>query len=327
MRRTGFTALLLIIIIAPLLAFGASGVDDRWIVAYKVVDISSEQLVLERDFELDKDIQNTPLLAGGEYTITISLDVGLTAAYANLSLSVNLDHASTIDRYWEIHTTELNLTEDYNPNEAEFKFRQIEGIYSVSAFGRIPSDRTVTDLGHGESLHRPVNHVFIQLTGPDGSLLDEIALTVIDSEIDGYRYYLGQRQSDLEGYLETQVDPAFTGLFESLIALAEVQAEAGFVGTAQSILESIDIDIPPVRTEATFQEKYFLPAVGGLGALVVILGALFFRANGRLSFTKMIVEDQIRELEGLTLRASRTDRALGQKLQEINDKLKELEGD
>lgn len=40
----------------------------------------------------------------------------------------------------------------------------------------------------------------------------------------------------------------------------------------------------------------------------------------------MIVEDQIRELEGLTLRASRTDRNLGQRLQEINDKLKELEG-
>ncbi len=326
MRRTRLTALFLIIIISPLLAFGASGADGRWIVAYKVVDLSSKQLVLERDFEMDKDIQNTPLLAGGEYNITIYLNVDLTAAYANLTLSVNLDHASNIDRYWEIHTTELNLTEDYNPNEAEFKFRQIEGNYRVSTFGRIPSDRTVTDLGHGESLHRPVSHRFIQLTGPDGSLLDEIALTVIDSEIDGYRYYLGQRQADLEGYLETQVDPAFTSLFESLIALAEVQAEAGFVGTAQSILESIDIDIPPVRTDATFQEKYFIPAVGGLGALVIVLGALFFRANGRLSFTKMIVEDQIRELEGLTLRASRTDRNLGQRLQEINDKLKELEG-
>lgn len=326
MRRTGLTALFLIIIISPFLSFGASGVDGRWIVAYKVVDLSSKQLVLERDFELDKDIQNTPLLAGGEYNITIYLNVDLTAAYANLTLSANLNHASNIDRYWEIHTTELNLTEDYNPNEAEFKFRQVEGRYSISTFGRIPSDRTVTDLGHGESLHSPVSHRFIQLTGPDGSLLDEIALTVIDSEIDGYRYYLSQRRADLEGYLETQVDPAFTSLFESLIALAEVQAEAGFVGTAQSILESIDIDIPPVRTEATFQEKYFIPAVGGLGTLVIVLGALFFRANGRLSFTKMIVEDQIRELEGLTLRASRTDRALGQRLQEINDKLKELEG-
>ena len=187
MRRTGLTELLLILIISPLLAFGASGVDGRWIVAYKVVDISSKQLVLERDFELDKDIKNTPLLAGGEYNLTIYLNVDLSAAYANLTLSVNMDHATNIDRYWEIHTTELNLTEDYNPNEAEFKFRQIEGRYSVSTFGKIPSDRTVTDLGHGESLHRPVSHRFIQLTGPDGSLLDEIALTVIDSEIDGYR--------------------------------------------------------------------------------------------------------------------------------------------
>jgi len=310
---------------APLLATGAAGLEERWIVAYKVVDLSSRQLILERDFELDRDIQNAPLLAGGEYNLTIFLDVGLTAAYANLTLSVNLDHASNIDRYWEIHTTDLNLTEDYNPNEDEFKFRQVEGRYRVSTFGRIPVNRTVTDLGHDHSLHRPVNHRFIQLTGPDGSLLSEVALTVIDSEIDGYRYYLGQREADLVGYQETQVDPAFISLFESLIALAEAQAEAGFVGTAQSILESIDIDIPPVRTEATFQEKYFLPAVGGLGALVVILGALFFRANGRLSFTKMIVEDQIRELEGLTLRASRTDRNLGQKLQEINDKLKEME--
>jgi hypothetical protein len=326
LRRTGLSVLFFILIISTLATFSASGVDERWIVAYKVVDLSSKQLALERDYELDRDLQNAPLLAGGEYNITIFLDVGLTAAYANLTLSVNLDHASNVDRYWEIHTTELNLTEDYNPNEAEFKFRQVEGRYSVSTFGKIPSDRTITDLGHGESLHRPVSHKFIQLTGPDGSLLDEIALTVIDSEIDGYRYYLGQRLADLEGYLETQVDPAFTGLFESLIALAEAEAEAGFVGTAQSILESIDIDIPPIRTEATFQEKYFLPVVGGLGALVVILGILFFKANGRLSFTKMIVEDQIRELEGLTLRASRTDRNLGQRLQEINDKLKELEG-
>ena len=97
MSRTGLATLFLILIISPLVTFGVSGEDNRWIVAYKVVDLSSKQLVLERDFELDKDIQNTPLMAGGEYNITIYLDVGLTAAYANLSFSVNLDHASNID--------------------------------------------------------------------------------------------------------------------------------------------------------------------------------------------------------------------------------------
>jgi hypothetical protein len=326
MRKPGMIILFSVLLISSSIGFsGAQEDGERWFVAYNMVDLSSRQLVLDRDFESDKDVQNTPILAGGEYNLTFILDVGLTAAYANLTLTVNMGHADTIDRYWEVHTTELNLTEDYNPDSPEITFRQVKGRYAVSAFGRIPIDRTVTDLGHGHSLHNPVNHRFIQLRGPDGSLLDEIALTVIDSDIDGYRYYLGEREADLQEYVDNQVDPAFTGLFETLIALAEEQAEAGFIDTARTILETIEIDIPPVRTGPTFQEQYFLPAVGGLGLLVVILGALLFRANGKLSFSKMIVEDQIRELEGLTLRASRTDRNLGQKLQEINDKLKELE--
>ena len=325
MRKSGVVVLLSFLIIASFTGLSMAQEDERWFVAYNIVDLSSRQMVLERDFETGKDIQNTPILAGGEYNLTLIMDVGLTAAYANLTMSVNMGHADTIDRYWEIHTIELNLTDDYNPNNQEITFRQVKGRYAISAFGRIPIDRTVTDLGHGLALHKPVNHRFIQLKGPDGSLLDEIALTVIDSEIDGYRYYLSQREADLQEYIDTQVDPAFTGLFETLIALAEDQAEAGFIDTARTLLETMEIDIPPVRTGPTFQEQYFLPAVGGLGLLVVILGALFFRANGRLSFTKMIVEDQIRELEGLALRAARTDRNLGQKLQEINDKLKELE--
>jgi hypothetical protein len=319
--------LMLILIIAPLPTIKTVGGDDqRWFTAYRVMDLSSRQLVLERDYEREIDVQNAPLLAGGGYNVTFYIDVGLTAAYANLSLSVNLDHPENIDRFWEIRTTEINLTEGYNPNEDEFSFRQIKGVYVISAYGRIPMDRTVTELEQGLSLHKPVNHNFIKLRGPDGSLLDEISLTVIDSEIDGYRYYLAQRKEDLQKYLDTPVDEAFTGLFESLISLAETQAEAGFVGTARSILEAIDIDIPPVRTGPTFQERYFLPAVGVLGLLVIIFGALFFKANGRLSFTRMVVEDQIREMEGLTLRASRTDKNLGQRLEEINERLKELEG-
>jgi len=325
MKKRG-TLLIILLAMAPLVLIPfVSGQDERWFVSYSVVDLASRQLMVERDYELDREILNAPLLAGGEYNVTFTINVGLTAAYANLTVSVNLDHSDRIDRYWEIHTVDLNLTEDYNPNDNEFDFRQVRGLYTVSAFGKIPEDRTVTELEQGISLHNPVSHRFIQLRGPDGSLLDEIVITVIDSEIDSYRFYLDQRQTELQGYLETQVDPAFTDLFQSLINLAELQAEAGFVETARNILETMDIEIPPMRAGPSFQEQYFLPVAGVLGALVVILGALFFRANGRLSFMKMVVEDQIRELEGLTLRASRTDRNLGQKLEEVNDKLKELE--
>ncbi len=325
MRRIWVFALFSIMFFASLTGF-IEAQEERWIVSYSVIDLTSRQLVLERDYEANTFLQNTPMFTGAEYNITLTLDIGLTAAYANLDLSVDLIHADGIDRYWEIHTTDLNLTEGYNPNNPLITFKQVQGRYVISTFGRVPSDLTLTDLDQTIILHKPVNHTTIRLTGPDGSVLDEIILNIIDSEIDGYRFYLSQREADLQEFRENGVDPAFIGLYDSLIGVAEGQAELGFVQTARTILETLEVEVPPIRTGPSLEERYFLPAVGGLSLAAVVLVFLFFRARGRLSFVSMVVEDQIRELEGLSFRASRTDRNLASKLQEINDRLKELEG-
>lgn len=325
MRKIGAILLFTLMLIAASAIFARAEENERWFISYQVVDLASKQLVMERDYETGRLIQNSPMFAGAEYNITMTLDIGLTAAYANLTLTVRLEHADAIDRFWEIHTTELNLTEDYNPNSQTIAFRQVKGRYAISTFGRVRSDLTVTDLGQQLTLHKPVNHTTLQLRGPDGSVLDEIRLNIIDSEIDGYRFFLNKRETELEGFKESQVDPAFTGLFEGLIVLAEENAQAGLVQSGRSILENLEVEIPPIKTGPTFQEKYFLPAVGVLGVLVALFAFLLMRARGRLSFTSMVVEDQIRELEGVSMRASRTDRNLGAKLQEINDRLKELE--
>jgi hypothetical protein len=79
-------------------------------VAYNLVDLYSKQLVLDRDFETGEDIQNTPIFAGGEYNLTIILDIGLKAAYANLTMSVNLGHADTIEYYNERRELLLNYS-------------------------------------------------------------------------------------------------------------------------------------------------------------------------------------------------------------------------
>jgi hypothetical protein len=65
--------------------------------------------------------------------------------------------------------------------------------------------------------------------------------------------------------------------------------------------------------------------VGGLVVIAALSVVLFFRARNRVGFVTMIVEDQIREMEALQSRASRIDRSLAQRLQEINDRLKEAE--
>lgn len=71
---------------------------------YNLVDPYSNQLVLDRDFETGEDIQNTAILTGGEYNLPVTLDMELTAAYANPTMSSNLGHADTFDYYerWEL---------------------------------------------------------------------------------------------------------------------------------------------------------------------------------------------------------------------------------
>ena len=51
--------------------------------------------------------------------------------------------------------------------------------------------------------------------------------------------------------------------------------------------------------EITFMESLFLPIAGGLGVLAAIFAYLFFKGRGQLSYLLLVIEDQIKDLEGL----------------------------
>ena len=69
--------------------------------ANNLVYPSSNQLVLDGDSETGEDIHNTTILTGGDYDLTVIQDIGLTAAYANPTMSSNLGHAETFEHYDE----------------------------------------------------------------------------------------------------------------------------------------------------------------------------------------------------------------------------------
>ena len=324
MRLAGVFSLLLLVVLAS--SMGAAYAEEqRWFTRLRVEDLTTRQLVLEEDLEAGELIRNAPMFAGAEYNITLTLNIRLTAAYADLTLSLKLLHADSIDRFWEIHTTDLKLTGDYNPNRAEITFSQVKGRYAISTFGEIPADLTLTPLNPDLTLHKPVNYTVIQLIGPDGGVLDDIVLNIIDAEIDGYRLVRGQRTGELQRYKESRVDPAYIELYENFLALAESQAEVGAVRSAVDILEGLEVEVPPVQTGPSLAEQYFLPLVAGLGALTAAFALLMLRARGKLSFVSTILGEQIREMEALTMRASRIDKSLASRLQEISDRLKETE--
>jgi hypothetical protein len=69
-----------------------------------------------------------------------------------------------------------------------------------------------------------------------------------------------------------------------------------------------------------------LPAIGIAAAAAVVFAFMFMRARGKSSYVQLVIEDQIKDLEGLSLRASKIDRTFSSSLESVKDRLKNLVG-
>lgn len=318
--------LMVALILTP--AWAVEGANDtHWIEEYQIKDLTTGRLVLSHDVVDDVLTQNAPVFAGEDYNVTFKLNVRQNIPFAvlTMSLSTNLNKPTAEDVFWDIHTLEMDLTEDYNPAGRTIKFSQNQGVYYVSAFCLIKSDITTPSSSQGVTIHRPVDLKILRLIGPDETELDSITVNVIDSRIDDYNLLLSRKEAELADYRTSNVDPAYVELYEKFVELAKDEARLGLVDSAIGLLNTLEVEAPPVSTGPSWMERYFLPAVGGLAVFFILSAALFLRARSRLGFVTMIVEDQIREMEGLGMRASRIDRNLAQRLNEINERLKEAE--
>ncbi len=296
-----------------------------WIEEYTLKNYSTGQTVLEWDSESGELLQNAPILAGDEYIITFTLNVRQTVDNALLDLTLSSHIVMDTEAYyWEVESNFPRYMAEFNPAQRQIKFHHNEGVYTVSAVGMIKADSTT--FGNEDiELHRPIDVVLIKLDGPVGTDYDQVSVNVIDNEIDDYRFLLRQKQAELQDYIDTDVDPAYIQLFENFLELAADDAQKGLIDSASKLLNNLEVEAPPVQTGPSWMEQYFLPAVGGLLVISIVGIFLFIRTNGRLGFVKMVVEDQIREMEALQSRATRIDRTLAQRLDEINDRLKETE--
>jgi hypothetical protein len=301
------------------------GADNLpWIDEYRLEHYSTNQRILEWKSENDQLTQNAPVLAGNEYRLSFRINVRQTVDNAVLELRLSesiLKKSMTV--FWEIESVELPLTSEFNPTERIVRFNHTQGVYRLSIVGEI--DRTLTSAEAGVVFHNPVDLTFITLIGPAQTLYDEITINVIDNRIDDYRRLRSQKEAELVQYRQTSVDPAYVQLYEKFLNIAISEAELGLVDNAINLMNNLQVEAPPVETGPSWQEQYFLPAVGALAVLFILSVVLFMRSRSRLGFVTMLVEDQIREMEALQSRASRVDRGLAQRLQEINDRLKEAE--
>ena len=73
-------------------------------------------------------------------------------------------------------------------------------------------------------------------------------------------------------------------------------------------------------------EILFIPLVVVFAVLAGIFGFLFMRIRGKVGYFQLVVEDQIKDLEGLTMRAAKIDRSMSANLESVKDRLKRLVG-
>lgn len=310
--------LFLFLVAASMLPVQCVG-EGEWIVNYRVEDLKTGQIILESDFQTGEINEYFPLFAGSELLVTITVDVAITATYATLRLATNLEPSTIEDRYWQLPAQDYRFV-DYNPALQYVEFQQVKGNFTILCYGRISTGITQEKID-GFVLHKPEDYFLIKLTSPSGELLDQIKSDVLDAELAEYRNLLDKREDKLETLKNTGVAPGYLEIYEGVLEQAETQAELGFVDEAIAILDLLAVSQEPVSSSV---EILFLPVMGGLAIAVVAMGFLYLRARSKRSYVLSVIEDQIKDLEGLTLRASKLDRTISSRLESIKERLKKL---
>lgn len=298
--------------------------EGGWILRYKVEDLKTKKLIIEKDFITGNEKIYEPIFSGGEYNVTVILNIAVTVPRSVLKLTTSLERASLLDRFWELHSKDYPVV-NYNPSDKIVRFDQLKGNLTISMYGKIPQNITEKRF-NGYVINKPVDYTVLELKGPNDETLDSISLNVIDSKIDKYRNLLGIKENDLRNIKNQGVVGSFVKLYERMLNQSKYEAELGFVDNAINILNLLSIEGAPKEPTPSILEILFYPTVLILIGVMAFTGFMFQRSRGKLNYTLMVIEEQVKELEGLGVRLSKIDKNISSNLESIKDRLKRLVG-
>jgi hypothetical protein len=290
---------------------GAPGEGD-WITNYSVEDPTTGQLMVEVNFDTGENQTLSSIFAGSELSITFTVDIPSTSPNTVLNLKTSMLHSQIEDVYWKLVSQDYDLIA-YNPNSQDVSFYQTKGKLVLTLYGRVPVT-AVRDI--------PVQYLVVTLYS-SGEALDNIKLRVVTAAMDEFDTIYEQKAEKLQSLKDNGVAPGYIEIYENVLNESRVQAEQGNVESAIGMLNALSVSNEPVSSAI---EGLFLPLIGVLVAVSVVLGFMFIRGRGKMQYVLLVLEDQIRDLEGLTLRASRVDRTISTSLESVKDRLKSIVG-
>ena len=256
---------------------------------------------------------------GQSLSVQVTITIPTSDPSSSLTLSTDMAHSSSLDHYWALDPSSGYSLGNYNPNSASFSFPQTAGTFTITCFG-IAQGTTETSAG-GITLHIGVPITLVKLSDPSGAQLDQIAHNITDSSINEFNTKLASAQKTVNG--QSGSDPAYVSLAQGVINNAKTVAAAGLTDQASQMLDALNNANAPASGA---MQILFIPLVAIFAVLAGLFAFMFFRNRGKVSYYQMVVEDQIKDLEGLTLRAAKIDRTMAANLDSVKDRLKRLVG-
>ncbi|MBT0159268.1 hypothetical protein G4O51_04710 [Candidatus Bathyarchaeota archaeon A05DMB-2] len=285
--------------------------EGHWITSYTVEDAQTGQKLIEADFALsDEPTVLSPVVSGAELVITFTVNV-VVGGSGNLKLSSYMQKPSS-GTYWELIPGDYDLGAGFTPNAASFEFNWQKGTFEMIAYGQA---KKVTAAA--------INSTLIQLSGATGDVLDAIKVDILTAGASDFQNLYNQKEAKLQSLIDSGVDAGYITLYGNMLNQSKALVNKGYVNEAIALLNAIPSSGEPMGSAL---QMIMIPAIGVAAAGAVVFAFLFLRARGKNSYTQMVIEDQIKDLEGLTLRASKIDRTIASNLETVKDRLKRLVG-
>ena len=239
-----------------------------------------------------------------------------------MTLTTGMAHSTVQDHYWS-HDASNNygLGTAYDPNSESFSFPQNAGTLQISCYGQAQGQVATT--AGSVTLHIPVLLALITLSDPSGTTLAAVNANVTDSSINNYNIQLKSAQSKLSNLQSQGVDAGYVQIYQNVVDQSQTVANAGLTDEATSMLNSLSTSTAPASAGTSF---IYIPLVVVFAVIAGIFGFMFMRSRSKTSYFRLVVEDQIKDLEGLTLRASKLDRTMASNLDSVKERLKRLVG-
>lgn len=285
--------------------------ESHWITSYTVTDTQTGEKLIEADFTIsDEPTVFTPVISGEELTVTFTVNIALGGT-GNLKLATYMQKP-TSGTYWElVPGGDYDLGAGYSPNSASWLFGWEKGTFDMICYGQ------------ATKVTKATNVTLVQLSGETGDIIDAIKVTVLTAGAGDFQNLYDQKEAKLESLIASGVAAGYTTMFSNMLNQSKALVSKGYVNEAIALLNAIPSSGEPLGSA---MEMILLPAVIAAAVAAAFFALMFLRSRGKVSYFRLVVEDQIKDLEGLTLRASKIDRTMSASLDSVKDRLKRLVG-